>query len=422
MSMREKMILAGVIGAIWLAAGCQNMSDIAEDEQETIYLSVLAGQSTPDAGIEDMIDEKVAEILPNVRLEWECVDWGENFDAELNARFAAGDVPDIIIGKAQDAKHYYATGNLAAIEPELLTEIEDAAKETVTVDGVAYGMPYNSWYQGVIYNKKIFGEYKLPVPKTRQELAKVVAVLEQNGEVPFAAHFQENWSVGNTTMQFMLNNIFSGNSLWGEEFRNGTQSYSDNDVVKDCMECNQYILEHTWEDALAVDQAICDNRFDNGEAAMYLTGTWSLQFSNQYEKSDDYGIFPYPNLTGDSKLIRETNMTFMKSASTEYSDEVDSIFEALLSDEELMGEILNYTQTFSVKKGYDSAFKSCLQEDISTYEKTEEIIEATVGNTQLIWFFQNDVAAQELLWLQGNRTLDEVLLYADLHRKESIIQ
>ena len=74
-------------------------------ETEDICLSVLAGQSTPDAGIEDMIDEKVAEILPNVRLEWECVDWGDNFDAELNARFAAGDIPDIIIGKAQDVTH-----------------------------------------------------------------------------------------------------------------------------------------------------------------------------------------------------------------------------------------------------------------------------------------------------------------------------
>ena len=69
--------------------------DRSNEETEDICLSVLAGQSTPDAGIEDMIDEKVAEILPNVRLEWECVDWGDNFDADLNARFAAGDIPAV---------------------------------------------------------------------------------------------------------------------------------------------------------------------------------------------------------------------------------------------------------------------------------------------------------------------------------------
>lgn len=420
--MKKKRILFGMAGLLTLAAGCGNLSDTTEKEPETICLSVLAGQSTPDAGIEDMIDEKVEEVLPNVRLEWECVDWGESFDAELNARFAAGDIPDILIGKAQDVMHYYATGNLAPITPELLENIEETAKDTVTVDGAFYGIPYNLWYQGVIYNKKIFEKYQLDIPDTRQELEHTVNVLEKNGMVPFAGHFQENWSVGNTTMQFMLNDIFETDPLWGDGFRKGVKNYSDNEIIRDCMECNRYILEHTWEDALVVDQATCDNRFDNGEAAMYLTGTWSLQFANQYQQSDAYGIFPYPNLTGDAKLIRETNMTFMKSAVTEYPDEVDKIFEMLLSDEELMGEILNYTQTFSVKKGYESDFHSCLKEEIDSYERSGQMLEATVGNTQLIWFFQNDVAAQELLWLQGKLSLEDVLSYADSHRMESMIQ
>lgn len=50
------------------------------------------------------------------------------------------------------------------------------------------------------------------------------------------------------------------------------------------------------------------------------------------------------------------------------------------------------------------------------------MIEATVGNTQLIWFFQNDVAEQELLWLQKKQTLEDVLTYADEHRSESMTE
>ena len=221
-------------GIVCMVSACGNLYSQSNEETEDICLSVLAGQSTPDAGIEDMIDEKVAEILPNVRLEWECVDWGDNFDAELNARFAAGDIPDIIIGKAQDVTHNY--------------------------------------------------------------------------------------------------------------------------------------------------------------------------------------------LTGDAKLIRETNMTFMKSADTKYPDEINQIFQMLLSDEELMGEILNYTQTFSVKKGYTADFQSPLLKDIKAYEDSGQMIEATVGNTQLIWFFQNDVAEQELLWLQKKQTLEDVLTYADEHRSESMTE
>lgn len=417
---KRSYIWIALLGILLFSSGCND--NIEEESIQNVQLSVLAGQSTSDAGIEDMIDEKVAEYFTNIQLEWECVDWGENFDAELNARIAAGDMPDIVIGKAQDASHYYTTGNLAPIDAAIVEDLEESSIDTVTVDGVAYGIPYNSCYQGVIYNKKIFEEYHLSVPKTREELASIVDILEQNGVVPFASHFQENWSVGNTTMQFMLNNIFSENPVWGDEFRQGFRNYSNNSVIKDCMNCNKYILEHSWDDALSIDQATCDKRFDNREAAMYLTGTWSLQFTNHYQKADDYGIFPYPNLTGDAKLIRETNLTFMKSATTEYSKEVDEIFKMLLSDEELMGEILDYTQTFSIKKNYETEFVSCLQEEISRYENNNQMIEATVGNVQLVWYYQNDVAAQELLWLQGNLKLDEVLRYADEHRDDSVIQ
>ena len=223
-------------------------------------------------------------------------------------------------------------------------------------------------------------------------------------------------------MQFMLNDIFAEDETWGDAFRSGGENFLGNEVAASCMECGRYVLENSFEDALAVDQAVCDNRFDNGEAAMYVTGTWSLQFANQYERSDAYGIFPYPNLTGDAKLIRETNMTFMKSADTKYPDEIDQIFQMLLSDEELMGEILNYTQTFSVKKGYTADFQSPLLKDIKAYEDSGQMIEATVGNTQLIWFFQNDVAEQELLWLQKKQTLEDVLTYADEHRSESMTE
>lgn len=73
-------------------------------------------------------------------------------------------------------------------------------------------------------------------------------------------------------------------------------------------------MNHTWEDAFQIDQFECDSRFVRGEAAMYLTGSWSMQFSSQYGKDIDFGIFPFPNQTGDAKLIKETNMTFMKSA------------------------------------------------------------------------------------------------------------
>ena len=47
-------------------------SDSSDDAGDEVTLTVLAGQSTTDAGIEDMIDEALAEKYPEVTLEWEC--------------------------------------------------------------------------------------------------------------------------------------------------------------------------------------------------------------------------------------------------------------------------------------------------------------------------------------------------------------
>lgn len=233
----------------------------SKEGTDKVMLTVLAGQSTSDAGVEDMIDEMIAEKFPAVALEWECVDWGEKFDSQMQGRLAAGDVPDIIVGKAQDVYAYARSGNLAEVRAEGMERIEERIRDAVTIDGKVYGIPYNAWYQGVVYNKDIFDKLQLQVPDTLEEMERTVNILEENGVVPFAAHFQEGWKIGNMTMQFMLNNVFRGESNWGSRFREGEISFSNDPRMRECIEQNKYILNHTWDDALVIEQYESDRRF-----------------------------------------------------------------------------------------------------------------------------------------------------------------
>ena len=119
---------------------------------EKVTLTVLAGQSTTDAGIEDMIDAALAEQYPNITLEWECVDWGNDFQPKMQQYMQSG-LPDIMIGKAQDVATYAPQGILSEIDATYLDRGLDAARENVTIDGKTYGLVYNALYQGVYYNK-----------------------------------------------------------------------------------------------------------------------------------------------------------------------------------------------------------------------------------------------------------------------------
>ena len=412
------IILTALVAA--LASAC-SPSEVSE-EKKPIVLTILAGQSTSDAGTEDMIDEWMQQRYPDVKLEWECVDWGDRFNTQMRGRFAAGDVPDIMIGKAQDVHTYAAVGQLGEINIDAGSSIAQSALDTVTIDGKIYGVPYNAWYQEVLYNKEIFEETGIEPPRTLEEMEEVILCLESKGVVPFATHFQESWNVGNMTMQYMINDIFRYDSEWGEKFREGTVSYSDNGAILRCMLNNKMILDASWEDALQLDQFECDSRFTQGEAAMYLTGSWSLQFANQYGKDIEFGIFPFPNQNGDAALIRETNITFMKSAFTEHDELIDDIFNSLLKDKKLLQEVLDFTQSSSVITGADTVGSSWIQDDISRYEAEGKIIDASVGNVQLVWEFQNSVAQEQLSWLKNEKSLREVLSYADENRENSVYE
>lgn len=274
------------IGLLLCLTGCKSGIYPADEAKktteaaDTITLSVLAGQSTSDAGIEDMISEVVEAKFPGVRLEWECVDWGD-------------------------------------------------------------------------------------------------------------------------------------------DFREGLVDYSGNETMIRCLKRTELIKNNSWKDAMMIDQHECDSRFASSQAAMYLTGSWSLQFANQYENPEQFGIFPYPNGDGEAMLIRETNMTFMKSSTTKYADLIDKIFYELVTNEKLVNEILDFTQTYSVLPEIETGGQSLIEEDVAHYEQEECVVEVTTGNNQLIWSFQNEVAVRQLEWLKGNITLEEVLSFADSHRQES---
>ena len=152
---------------------------------------------------------------------------------------------------------------------------------------------------------------------------------------------------------------------------------------------------------------------------MYLTGSWSMQFASQYGEDQEFGIFPYPSQNGDAYLIRETNLTFMKSADSEYGDLIDDIFFSLLTEKDLAQEILAFTQSSSVIKGITPGYDNKLQNDIDWYIENDRVTDVSVGNSQLMWEFQDKVAVQQLLWLKNELPLESVLQYADENRKYS---
>ena len=157
----KKKKCAGILLSIlmFISRGCTENHQEDTEIRKPVTISILAGQSTSDAGTEDKIEDAVTERFPQVELQSECIDWGEDFFDRMRARLSSGDVPDIIIGKAQDVEGFTNAGILSPVKIKDTDIFYEEAADTVKSGSVLYGLPYNAWYQGVLYNKDIFEKY-----------------------------------------------------------------------------------------------------------------------------------------------------------------------------------------------------------------------------------------------------------------------
>jgi raffinose/stachyose/melibiose transport system substrate-binding protein len=392
-----------------------------EAKGQKVTVSILAGQSTTDAGIEDMIDKAMAVKYPNITLQWETVDWGKDFQPKMQQYIQSG-LPDIMVGKAQDIATYGSMGKLADLTGKpYLTRVLDAAIPGVTIKGKTYGLVYNAFCQGVYYNRKLFNDNGIKVPTTLTELQTVINKFKALGITPFATHFVDTWSIGNITMQFAINDVFNKTPDWGDQLRAGKASFAKSAAYRNVYGYNKLIYDNTWKgETFSLAQTDCDARLVQGKAAMKVSGSWSIQNFLNVDPDFDFGVFPFPNQTGDAKLIFEPNMTWMKSATTKNSDAVDAVFDVITSDKALALEIYNFTKTASMLKGVSPTFKNPSQKDIDKYAAAGMMIDANIGNNQLKWGgFQEENAKDIAMWLQGKASLDDALSASDDRRAAS---
>ena len=409
----RKRAMSVLLAAAMITGTMTGTAVMVKADDEPVTLTVLAGQSTTNAGIEDMIDEALAEKYPNITLEWECVDWGNDFQPKMQQYMQSG-LPDIMIGKAQDVSTYAPQGVLGEIDSTYLDRGLDAARENVTIDGKTYGLVYNAMYQGVYYNKAMFKENGWEIPKTLDDLQAIIDDCKEKGITPFASHMVDTWSIGNMSMQFAMNDVFNKTPDWGDKFRAGEVSFSDSEDMQNALNYNKLIYDNTFEDTFSTEQTDCDAKMVLGDAAMKVSGSWSIQNFLDIDENFDFGIFPFPNQTGDSKLIFEPNITIMTSANTEHQDAVNDFLDLMSSDKDLAVEILDYTKTASMLKDVTPTFNNPSQEDIDKYASEDMIVDVTLGNNQLVWGgFQEENAKDIAAWLQGQESLEDCLKACD---------
>ncbi|MED4225270.1 ABC transporter substrate-binding protein [Neobacillus cucumis] len=198
---RNKVLTVVCSAALFtgILAGCSSSKESSSggsDSKETTLTLLMDNQSPASMeGYKAVAAE--FEKKYHIKTEIETRPGGSEGDNLIKTRLATGDMSDLMA--------YNSGSLLQALNPEknfvdltnepYMNTILDTFKTAVTVNNKVYGVPVGSFNSGGwFYNKKVYKELGLSVPKTWDELMANNAKIKAAGKTAVIGTYKDTWT------------------------------------------------------------------------------------------------------------------------------------------------------------------------------------------------------------------------------------
>lgn len=218
----------------------------------------------------------LAEAVPDVEIEYLFVD-NSNYDTIVDTQLSAGEGPDIICESPGSALKHARLGYLAPLD-DLGEKYSDAGTSVYYYDGSVYALPGISWFEGIFYNKRLFEENNIELPKTFDEYIAVCKKFQDLGITPLAAGLKSWEPMLKNSMAFVAAEYLSTGEgkNFGSDYREGkvTMDGTWNPYLEKWSEMISEGIYTTDMTGVDHDQAL--EQFAMEDAAMFCSGPWDL--------------------------------------------------------------------------------------------------------------------------------------------------
>ena len=228
------------------------------------------------------------------------------YNAVLDAKLKAGTAGDLIACRPFDKSlDLFNAGQVVSLNdlPGMSNFSAIAKAAWSTDDGkTTFAVPMASVIHGFFYNKKIFQELGLSVPKTEKEFLAVLDKVKASGKyIPLVIGTKDQWE--SATMGYQ--NI--GPTLWdGEAGRkgliDGSAQYNKGGFLaafEALAKWKPYLAQ--GYQALAYPDA--QNLFAQGRGAIYPAGSWDIGVFHQMNPKLDFGAFAPYSFEGKDQVV-----------------------------------------------------------------------------------------------------------------------
>lgn len=340
----KKNKVFSVLGSTVLMAGLLSACGSAENDSATgdnsgqTTITLLRDTQSSQAGMDAVA--KLIEEKYDIKTEFETRPGGTEGDNIMKTRLATGDMTDIA---------FYNSGSLMqALNPEqnfvdltnepFMDNVMDSFKETVAANEKVYGAPalpvsVGGWF----YNKKVYEELGLEVPKTWDELMANNEKIKEAGKTAVIGSYKDTW----TSQLIVLadnHNVIAEAPTFPEEYTNNKAKFATTPAALRSFEKLQEVYKQGYmnDDFLATTYDTAIKMLAEGTGAHYpmLSQVLPSIEKNYPELIDDIGVFPQPGKTAETNGFTVwMPAAFYVNKNSDNVDAAKKWLEVYLSDE-----------------------------------------------------------------------------------------
>ncbi|MBC2579507.1 ABC transporter substrate-binding protein [Clostridium sp. DJ247] len=370
-----------------LFTGCGSAENSTDSGK--VKLEIFSNKPENQNILQSMIDGFEKEN-PNIKITFSSP---PNAGTVLKTRLVKNDIPDILSlgGDISYSDLSNAKVLLDLSNENFLDQIQkpyiDMTKELVE-DNKLYGIPYATNADGVLYNKDLFEELGLQIPKTWDELIDISKKIQAAGKTPFYFTFKELWVATNFW------NVLAGNlqpNDFAKDRKNGKTTFASthDEVVDKILE----LIKYGQEDILGVNYNDGNSKFAQGKAVMYIQGNWAISDIKKSNPKINLDMFPLPvsNDTSKNKIISGIDVLFSISNKSKHPEEAKKFILYMIKKE-------------NAQKYINDQFAFSAVKDVFQQDATVKSVQASFKNQQIETFqdhyypsgFNNSAIVQEL--------------------------
>lgn len=266
------------------------------------FFSNLPDRKSGQGLAEQMSIDSYMKENPNVKIEVEALA-EEPFKNKLKAYMASNESIDITM--------VHGGAELSTlVKAKYVKELDPKAYEgdkynflpgvfrSFTFDGKVYGLPRNSDYEVIYYNKKLFADNGVKVPTTYNELLDAAKAFRAKGVTPMSTNGKDLWSFGEM-FQNTAQRINGDQNAILDAVDQKKSFAQDESFLQTAKLLKQMLDVKMFQDAfMTSDYGASQNLFAQEKAAMWYMGSWEAGMATNEKLPESFrknlGVIKYP--------------------------------------------------------------------------------------------------------------------------------